>query len=283
MKILVTGTGSSGSWAIRGIQLGEAIGARVVPRATYADIEACDVVVAVKRCPDEVIALAHRLDKFLVWDAVDFWQQDLTSRINYEQAPKILRNAIRQRAPHAVVFSTQRMQHDAEFAGYSLVLPHHAMPGLKPRPLAETVRSVGYHGGPFLGDWGLAFETACRRLGWHWRPDCTDVSELDIAVAVRGGVHAGYCATAWKSNVKLANIQAAGVPCVIEASAGYIETASGGESWVSDPKATFAKLAALAPLHERQTARARLLTAAPRVALPNVAAAYRHFLESIAT
>ena len=34
MKILMTGTGNSGSWRIRGEQLGAAIGADVIPRAT---------------------------------------------------------------------------------------------------------------------------------------------------------------------------------------------------------------------------------------------------------
>ena len=49
MNLLVTGSGKSGSWQIRGVELGRAIGATVLANAI--DIGPFDVALVVKRSP----------------------------------------------------------------------------------------------------------------------------------------------------------------------------------------------------------------------------------------
>ena len=73
MNVLVTGRGKSGSWRVRGEQLGKAIGADVTPNAL--DVAAHDVVVMVKRLRHDIIDRARRADVPLVWDVVDAWPQ----------------------------------------------------------------------------------------------------------------------------------------------------------------------------------------------------------------
>ena len=55
-RILITGTGTSGSWKIRGEQLGAAIGAEIMPRAALANCRRADVVVLVKRASPEAFS-----------------------------------------------------------------------------------------------------------------------------------------------------------------------------------------------------------------------------------
>ena len=74
-RILVTGGGTSGSWKIRGEQLGEAICADVLPRAGFADCSAAELIVVVKRAPPELLDTVRRSGRPWVWDVVDAWPQ----------------------------------------------------------------------------------------------------------------------------------------------------------------------------------------------------------------
>ena len=56
LKILVTGRGGAASWTIRGEQIGAALGATVKPKASLEDMRAADVILVVKKVPDELLA-----------------------------------------------------------------------------------------------------------------------------------------------------------------------------------------------------------------------------------
>src|SRR5690349_19897355 len=124
MRIIVTGKGgASGSWAIRGEQLGKAIGALVKPLATHADIAANDLTVVVKRTPQSIVdALKWRR---WVWDLVDFYPQPEASAWTRGEAIRFVRDRIRQLQPTAVIWPTERMREDCDDGRPGLVLPHH--------------------------------------------------------------------------------------------------------------------------------------------------------------
>lgn len=76
MRLLVTGKGgATGSWQIRGEQLGHAIGAEVVPFASLGSTSIGRGVlpIVVKRSPAQVLKQIG--DRPWVYDVVDAWPQ----------------------------------------------------------------------------------------------------------------------------------------------------------------------------------------------------------------
>lgn len=218
MKILVTGNGKSGSWRIRGDQLGAAIGATVKPNANVPDIKAHDLAVCVKRIADGVLANPSRR---WVWDIVDAWPQPHGNNWSRDQAISWLRDAIRRNRPYAMVFPTTQMQEDSGFDGPSLVLPHHAWPKYQRQQPAEKVTAIGYEGAEhYLGRWRPILEAECKARGWEFIVN-GDLSRCQIGIALRDAQ--GYAPYAWKSNVKLANFQALGIPAIVSPQLSYRE------------------------------------------------------------
>jgi hypothetical protein len=236
MRILVTGKGgNSGSWKIRGEQLGSALGATVKPLATHAEIAAHDLTVVVKRTPKSVIdSLKWRR---WVWDMVDFYPQPEASAWTRREAVEFVRDRIRQLQPTAVIWPTARMREDCDDGRPGLVLPHHYRPGIERNPIREQVRTVGYEGRPeYLASWESVLVNECESRRWKFVANPRSLAELDIVVAFRCGKWDGYVQRHWKSNVKLANAHGSGTPFVGQVESGYEETASGAEYWAEDPR-----------------------------------------------
>lgn len=234
MKLLVTGRGTSGSFTIRGEQLGAAIGATVQPNAMTA--KSYDLAIVVKRCPPDLLQRIRRTGVPLVYDIVDGWPQPHGNLWDREQCMDWLREKIAEVRPIGIVAATERMAADcAEFGVSVLALPHHARPGQRLNPLRETVRTVGYEGAPhYLGAWRSVLERECAERGWVFHVEPAELAELDIVVALREAD--GYAARNWKSNVKLANAQGSGTPSIVNSEAGYLETA-GPEQLFADTDA----------------------------------------------
>jgi hypothetical protein len=81
MNVLVTGSGRSGSWIIRGEQLGRAMGATVLANAI--DIGPFDVAVVVKRPPVDLVRRIHTAAVPLVWDIVDRGQAPVADDLHH--------------------------------------------------------------------------------------------------------------------------------------------------------------------------------------------------------
>ncbi len=64
---LITGKGTSGSWAIRGVQLGTAMDATVVPNARQLD--GFDQIILCKRYTPEL--LERLRGRKVIWDVID--------------------------------------------------------------------------------------------------------------------------------------------------------------------------------------------------------------------
>lgn len=224
VNVLITGRGTAGSWKIRGEQLAEAMGCEAMPMAVDHRLP-----VVVKRLRPELLDMLR--GRFWVWDIVDAWPQPAGNEWDRETAIGWLRGEIARLQPGAVVFATDAMMRDAEFDGPCISLPHHAWAKYQPKPLREAGPLViGYEGGEqYLGRWLPVIKDECRRHGWRFQ--IGNLQQCDVGLALRDC--SGYAPANWKSNVKLANLQALGIPAICSPEAGYRETACGAEIFVS--------------------------------------------------
>lgn len=237
MRILVAGKSTKGAWPIRGEQLGEAIGARVLPNARA--IEDCDVVIVVKRPKQDLLERIKHYGAPIVWDVVDAYPQPGALEWGKSDCLHWLALEVKRIKPIAIVAATKAMAADCDFGIPVLALEHHARMQKRINPIRKNVEAVGYEGDArYLGKWQPFLEQECKRRKWRFEVNPKALADLDIVVALREA--RGYAATQWKSNVKLANAQASGTPIIMQRDAGYMETASGAE-WLADTQAEVLK------------------------------------------
>lgn len=226
MKILVTGKGTSGSWRMRGVQLGQALGATVEPMAAQRGF---DLAVVVKRVPDALLAGLKRW----VWDIVDAYKQPAAYSWTRADAIAWCRWELARLKPAAVIWPTQRMREDCDNGLPGIVIPHHCRAGLAPG--ANDLQLVGYEGAPpYLGRWHAVIEAACAARGLRFVVNPPDYQRLGTVIAMRDG--GGYVCTHWKSGVKHSNALAIGARFIGHPECGYMEQATGGERWATTAK-----------------------------------------------
>lgn len=280
MEVLMTGRGTGGSWGIRGVQLGRAMGATVTPEAR--DLAAHGVAVLVKRYTPDLLARLHaardRDGLRIVWDIVDAWPQPRGNLWRSSQCQDWLRSQVQIIQPDGIVAATHEMKRDCEHFGVPLIaLPHHARPGMRRNPIRDVVRTVGYEGAPhYIERWRGHIEHECLRRGWRFEMQPAELADVDIVLALRDD--AGYGPHAWKSNVKLANAQGSGTPIVCCREAGYLENDSGGALWADDPRQLGNAFDILEPLAARRNAAAKLFASTPY--LQTLAETYATWLQS---
>lgn len=240
MRVLVTGRGGAASWAIRGEQIGAALGATVKANATAQDIKAHDVVLVVKRVPDELLHALRRADRPWVYDIVDAYPQRAGDHTSQRAAMQWAHDWLAHLEPTGVIWPNERMRSDCELLAaapsLSSLIYHHARPGQRVNPIRDSIRLVGYEGRPaYLEGWHETIERECERIGAKFILNPMQHADVDVMLALRGSQWRSYPAVHWKSNVKLANAQASGTPIICAREAGYIETSSGGEYWCDTP------------------------------------------------
>ncbi len=279
-RILITGKGTSGSWKIRGEQLGRAIGATVVAQASRTVIEAHDLVVLVKRGPEDLVRRIRESGKPLVWDVVDAWPQPAGSHWLRPACLQWLRQRLNELRPAACVAATPVMEADIEAERVpALCVWHHARPGQAINPLREHLATIGYEGSEaHLGTWAQHLDTAARRARVRFVLHPPRLADVDIVVALRE--QTGYAARHWKSNVKLANAQGSGTPIIMGTESAYLAKACGAEAIVSGPADLDEAIELLRPAAVRRAAAEAMRAAAP--SLEACAAAYLDFLTSVA-
>jgi hypothetical protein len=257
MKVLITGKGTSGSWQIRGIQLGKALGARVAPMVAAGD---ADIVVGVKRLPDTL--LAGLRGRPLVWDVVDAWPQPAGNEWSVKACRRWLEQEVARIKPAAFIAATAWMAKDLEVFGRPvLYLPHHHRPRIAINPIREHVRLVGYEGAvDYVKPWQHAIESACRRIGALFVINPPALADVDIVLALRGAI--GYAPRHWKSGVKLANAHGSGTPWIGGRESGYQEISQGAEYWADFPSELDTALEWLLPQSTRQAVSQRFLSSA---------------------
>lgn len=278
-RILVVGNGKSGSWKIRGEQLGRAIGATVDPFAENG-AKGFDLAIVVKRTRADVLQRLRAAGVPLVWDIVDAWPQPVGNTWDQAKCITWLRNAIAAMQPHALVTATRQMLVDARTPLPAIALPHHVRPGLKRNPVRPEVRKVGYEGGEhYLGKWRAVLERECAARGWEFVVNPPDLADLDIVVALRDCP--GYAPEAWKSNVKLANAQGSGTPFIGVPEMGYVETKCGAELWAHSEVQLIKALNKLTSFGMRAAISEQLREHAKQYSLDVVAQQYAYWLEDL--
>lgn len=238
MNLLFTGRGTSGSWQVRGVQLGQACKAKVRARASMSHIMAADVVVVVKRVTPEILVALRHTGKPWVLDCVDFYPQPVCTDWSREDSIAWVREKIRALRPTAVIWPNERMRQDCDTGIPGMVLPHHHRPGIEVNPVREQVQAVGYEGSPsYVGEWIQPIVGACATRGWRFHVNPQSLADVDIVIACRGAEFNGYAQRHWKSGVKLANAHGSGTPFVGPQECGYLETSTGLELWADDVSA----------------------------------------------
>lgn len=233
MKLLVTGRGGAGSWVVRGEQIGSALGAKVLPHATVADLKAADAVLVVKRVPETLLAALNRAGRPWAYDIVDAYPQPMCSTWNRKQAIAWVKDYARQLRPDAIIWPTAAMRDDC---GAGEVIYHHHRPGLARNPIRPNLETIGYEGSArYLEGWHKAIDRECQARGMQFLLNPRRLADVDVVLAVRGGAWRGYVQENWKSNVKLANAHASGTPFIGVRERGYEETATGAELWADHP------------------------------------------------
>jgi hypothetical protein len=219
MNILIAGRGK-GSWEMRGVQIGAALGARVRTEPTDDDFAWSDVVILLKKHAVDFALRAHRAGKPIVWDALDFWSQPSQNRLEIPAAIVAFQQLKARIKPAAVICATEKMAADCG----GTYIPHHCRFGLAPTPPREQVKIVGYDGSErYLGAWDVAIRAECARRGWSFVINPPDLSTVDILVAFRDGMWDGPICRAWKSGVKYVNAEAIGRPIVTQRCAAFDE------------------------------------------------------------
>jgi hypothetical protein len=275
MHVLMTGKGTSGSWAIRGVQLGQTIGAAVIPNAL--DVAPYDLAVLVKRPTADLLQRLRRANVRIIWDVVDAYPQPAGNAWGKERCLDWLEEMFVMIQPAGIVAATEAMANDCTRFGVPvLALPHHARPGLRANPV-RPVKVVGYEGGEhYLGWWREVIEAECARRGWQFVMQPAELADVDIVLALRDAC--GYAPRHWKSNVKLANAQGSGTPVICGREAGYLETQSGAERWADTPEELTEAFDALEPTEVRFAASRLLKDAAPTI--DSIAETYLSWLRS---
>lgn len=214
--MIITGRGTSGSFQIRGHQLGAAMGARV-----GANLPRNGLTIMVKK---------GNL-KRVVWDVIDAFPQPASDTWGHAETSAWFDMTVKQIEPIGIVAATRHMADDAKKYGVPVLwLPHHCRPGLERNRIREDISRIGYEGSvKQLGKWKPIIEAICLRRGWEFVINPPSIASLDIVLAFREA--RGYPARFYKSNVKLANAQGSGTPVICNREAGYLETSGIGECW----------------------------------------------------
>jgi hypothetical protein len=276
-RILFTGRNRSGSWIIRGEQLGAAVGGNAQVNA--GNVHGYDLVVLIKRPEPDLLRRLQSAGLPIVWDILDAWPQPEGNFWGQSKCLQWLKEEIDRVRPVAIVAATEAMAADCrKFVASAFALPHHGRPYQAINLIRDKAQAIGYEGGlQYLGAWHSMLEGEAKKRGWKFILNPKQLADIDIIVAMRAA--GGYAAKHWKSNVKLANAQITGTPCVMNREQGYLETARGGVSWADTQEELGAALNSLSDVSVRRNAAQLLL--ASKLTLESLAMRYREWLNQL--
>lgn len=232
LKVLFTGRGTSGSWQIRGAQMSIALNGCALPMASAAECKTADVIVAVKRVPDALLANIRKSGKPWAWDIVDAYPQPACETWDKARSLEWLHGEVKRLQPDHIIWPNAQMRGD--FGGGTTIYHHHR-PGLLVNPIRQGVRVIGYEGSvKCLSGWESQIEAACKKVGARFVINPDRLCDVDAVLALRS--RHGYPHHFWKSNVKLANAHGSGTPFIGQLESGYFETGCGAEAWITGPQ-----------------------------------------------
>lgn len=288
LRVCFLGDGTSGSWRMRAAQVA-GMRAAWVARATQdldpRDIDRHDLFCFVKRFDRGLATRLRSGGKVVLYDVVDPWKQPEDGD-RYKTLPEIVgffRQLWRDLPVEGVIFPNATMKKDlGHLVPNPTVIYHHHRPELRPVRVRDRAPVVGYEGVPdYLGPWRQVVQRACTRhaLRFVVNPRC--LTDLDIGFAARGGPHGSLLASRYKSNVKLANFFAAGIPSIVHADEmSYRETDNGKVLFFRTDAELDSGLETLLPVETRREIQESFLSHSRNFSLATIAEQYEaYFLE----
>ncbi len=276
-----------GSWKIRAGQIAEA-------RPTWSSAEKLtpetildnEVFCAIKRPFRSRMRLLRGLGKVVLYDVLDCWQQpeDGLACTDMDKVLRWFEEWFADMAVDGVIFPNRTMMEDlGHLVPNPVCLYHHFWPGMEPIEIRREARVVGYQGeAEYLGPWRRVLERACERFGLEFVANPGDLRSLDIGIAARGGDHACLMSHRYKSNVKLANLYGAAIPCVVNsAEESYRETDNGEVRFFTTPEELEARLEELLPYDTRMHVHRSFLVARKDYTLESIADRYEHYIRGV--
>lgn len=277
MNVLFVGSGGGGSWQIRGIQVGAALGARVTSKPSSDDWQWAELVVLVKHAAEQFGEEAAKSGARIIWDVLDWWKQpEENQRAIADVLQEIL--ALQKRFHiDRLIGATQAMAD--EIGG--VYVPHHSRPGLVEAPVREQIKVIAYEGTPkYLGPWKHACEQVAAAIGATFVINPKRLSDADLVVAFRGGKWDGAICRRWKSGVKIANAIAVGRPIITQRSEAFFEINPCG-AMVTEPADLPCMVDLFLSGHARRDVLRRSYEIAPDFTLDTTVRRYRHLFDQI--
>lgn len=287
VRVLFTSGSDAGSWKIRGEQIAACrTNWHAAHDVASVDLRRFDVVCIVKRHEGVPIPHIKRLGKLIAFDIVDSWAQpddgvrcrDLASVTSLFAGKWTEINA------DGYIFPNQCMkQHLRKLVPFGTHIYHHYYPLLEPIPIRSSRLTIGYEGNEsYLGPWHEILEEICRRKGLRFVVNPPQLSDIDIGIAARGGMHDSFLANRYKSNVKLANFYGAGIPCIVTAKdRSYQETDQGDVRFFHSPEQLEHQIEALLCPETRRRIQERFLAIRGQYHLSVIADTYDRFFQEL--
>jgi hypothetical protein len=288
-RVCFLGDGKSGSWQVRARQVAAARPgwlARATRGARWRELLRCDLVCFVKRFDRLLASRLQDAGKLVVYDVVDPWKQpeDGLRHAALPAAIGFFRRLLADLPCDGVIFPNAAMKADlGPFVPQPVTIYHHSRPGLRPIGLKPRPAVLGYEGVPeYLGPWRAAAERVCARHGLRFVVNPRSLAQLDLGLAARGGPHGSLMARRYKSNVKLANFLAAGVPCLVHAAEmACLETAPAHVRFFHDEQELDACVRQLLSLAARRQAQEVFVHHARHFHLDAIAAQYERYFAGL--
>ena len=288
-RVCFLGDGVSGSWRMRSQQV-----ARMRPDWTSLATSKIsdelilrnDVFVFVKRFDKHLAYRLRTLGKIVIYDIVDPWKQP-EDGLSYTTLPEIHTYFIRmlENLPvDGVIFPNRAMFDDlGDITPNPITIYHHSRLELTPVPIQRVAMIVGYEGREqYLGEWHGVIDKVCHQLGLQFVINPSTLKIIDIGFIARGGVHGSLMAKRYKSNVKLANMLAAGKPTVVQAGeAPYAETGGDLVRYFSNAEDLEQAIRQLLPYSVRQQIHQKMIPHSLQFHLNHITDQYESYFRAL--
>ncbi|MEX2285976.1 MAG: hypothetical protein WD648_02730 [Planctomycetaceae bacterium] len=288
-RVCFIGDGFAGSWRMRAQQIARmrpGWKAKATARLKLSELSRYDVFVFVKRFDIYWAQQMRERQKVVIYDVVDPWKQP-DDGLAHDTPPKIrsyFERLLGRLPVDGVIFPNGAMYGDLrQLTPNPIVIHHHFRPELVPAPVRLVAKTVGYEGREeYLGEWRQTIQTVCRRLGLQFVANPPSLNAIDIGFIARGGDHGSLMAKRYKSNVKLANMLAAGVPTVVQAGEeSYAETGGDLIGYFSTPDELEAAVRRLLPFSTRLDLHRRMLPHSLQFSIEHIADQYEEYFRQL--
>lgn len=289
LRVCFLGDGISGSWQMRAAQIAEtrpAWEAMATKDLRAADVARFDLFCIVKRFDVAKAEWLRGQGKPVVYDVVDPWKQpeDGEAHATLPEVVNYFRRMLAPLAVDGVIFANATMRDDlGRFVPCATHLYHHHRLYQEPIIVCRQATRVGYEGREdYLGPWAETAARVCKRLGLEFVVNPKSLASLDIGLAVRGGRNGTLMAKRYKSNVKLANLFAAGLPAVAHADeASYRETDDGHVQFFNNEASLERAIVELLPYERRLAIHKAFLAHSRRFRVEAIAEQYEAYFHMV--